>query len=54
MAIVGMPIYVMTEAIPLFLQTLMGYTAFLSCMVIIVAGTVVFLLCIPQGYYLQN
>jgi MFS transporter, DHA2 family, multidrug resistance protein len=38
---VGMSFYAVTEAIPLLLQTLMGYTAFLSGLVIAVAGTVV-------------
>ena len=38
---VGMSFYAITEAIPVLLQTLMGYTAFLSGMVIAVSGMVV-------------
>jgi MFS transporter, DHA2 family, multidrug resistance protein len=38
---VGMSFYAITEAIPVMLQTLMGYTAFLSGLVIAVSGTVV-------------
>ena len=38
---VGMSFYAITEAIPVLLQTLMGYTAFLSGLVLAVSGTVV-------------
>ena len=40
---VGMSFYAVTEAIPVLLQTLMGYTAFLSGLVIAVAGSLVFI-----------
>ena len=38
---VGMSFYAMTEAVPVMLQTLMGYTAFLSGLVIAISGTFV-------------
>ncbi|HBM17242.1 MAG TPA: EmrB/QacA family drug resistance transporter [Lentisphaeria bacterium] len=39
--VIGMVFYAMTEIVPVFLQTLMGYTAYLSGLVVTASGVVV-------------